>query len=473
MMAQTADTIVAISTPPGVGGIAVVRLSGPDAVAIASRHCQVPEETHKAHFSTFYEDVSSRSLVDEVVVTLFRAPHSYTGEEVVEISCHGSQYVQQCILNALLERDPSAQTPGARLAEPGEFTRRAFLHGKLDLSQAEAVADLIDSTNAGAHALAISQLRGGYAQKLKELRTRLLELTSLLELELDFSQEDVEFADRSQLRQLLSTLTTHLSSLISSFRLGNAIKKGVPVAIAGRPNAGKSSLLNALLDDDRAIVSPVPGTTRDTIEETFVIEGTAFRIIDTAGLRESHDRIEQMGIERTLKAVEQADIVVYVHDATQSENQVDEDLKDLNLDGKRLIIVYNKIDLLTTPKENSHLSSFTSHLSPFTSHLLPLTSLSAKTGEGIDKLRAQLSAFVHGSTPLQVDGILTNVRHYEALQHVQEALAHVTEGLDSGLPADLLAIDLRDALHHLGTITGEVTTDEVLGTIFSRFCVGK
>lgn len=464
MMARTADTIVAISTPPGVGGIAVVRLSGPDAVAIASRHCQVPEETHKAHFSTFYEDVSKHSLVDEVVVTLFRAPRSYTGEEVVEISCHGSQYVQQCILNALLERDPSAQTPGARLAEPGEFTWRAFLNGKLDLSQAEAVADLIDSTNAGAHALAISQLRGGYAQKLKELRTRLLELTSLLELELDFSQEDVEFADRSQLRQLLSTLTTHLSSLISSFRLGNAIKKGVPVAIVGRPNAGKSSLLNALLDDDRAIVSPVPGTTRDTIEETFVIEGTAFRIIDTAGLRESHDRIEQMGIERTLKAVEQADIVVYVHDATQSENQVDEDLKGLNLEGKYLIVAYNKVDILSTPPNTSHHS------------ILPL---SVKTGEGIDKLRAQLSAFVHGaagvhgSTPLQVDGILTNVRHYEALQHVQEALAHVTEGLDSGLPADLLAIDLRDALHYLGTITGEVTTDEVLGTIFSRFCVGK
>lgn len=464
MMARTADTIVAISTPPGVGGIAVVRLSGPDAVAIASRHCQVPEETHKAHFSTFYEDVSRQSLVDEVVVTLFRAPHSYTGEEVVEISCHGSQYVQQCILNALLERDPSAQTPGARLAEPGEFTRRAFLNGKLDLSQAEAVADLIDSTNAGAHALAISQLRGGYAQNLRELRQQLVELTGLLELELDFSQEDVEFADRGQLRQLLSTFGAQLSTLIDSFRLGNALKRGVPVAIIGRPNAGKSSLLNALLHDDRAIVSPIPGTTRDTIEETFVIEGTAFRIIDTAGLRASHDRIEQMGIERTIKAVEQADIVVYVHDATQSESQVDEDLKGLNLEGKYLIVAYNKVDLLSNPPNTSHLS------------ILPL---SVKTGEGIDKLRAQLSAFVHGaagvhgSTPLQVDGILTNVRHYEALQHVQEALAHVTEGLDSGLPADLLAIDLRDALHHLGTITGEVTTDEVLGTIFSRFCVGK
>lgn len=441
---RTPDTIAAISTPSGVGGIAVVRLSGPEAFDIASRHCQLSKSSVRNTQFTLFR--AGGAEIDEVVVTLFHAPYSYTGEDVVEISCHGSLYVQQAVLGALLES-------GARLAEPGEFTRRAFLNGKLDLSQAEAVADLIDSTNAAQHRLAVSQLRGGYAQKLKELRQQLVELTGLLELELDFSQEDVEFADRGQLRQLLSTFGAQLSTLIDSFRLGNALKRGVPVAIIGRPNAGKSSLLNALLHDDRAIVSPIPGTTRDTVEETFVVDGTAFRIIDTAGLRQSDDEIEQMGIERTIKAVEQADIVVYVHDATQPEGQIDEDLRQLNLEGKHLIVVYNKVDLVAVKG--------------------PFLALSAKTGEGIDTLRSQLSEGVHGSTPLQVDGILTNVRHYEALQHVQEALAHVTEGLDSGLPADLLAIDLRDALHHLGTITGEVTTDEVLGTIFSRFCVGK
>ena len=496
------DTIVAISTPQGVGGIAVVRLSGPEAVAIASRYCRVPEETHKAQFSTFYKDISRHSLVDEVVVTLFRAPHSYTGEDVVEISCHGSLYVQRAILDALLERDESARIPGARLAEPGEFTRRAFLNGKLDLSQAEAVADLIDSTNAGAHALAISQLRGGYAQRLRELREQFVELTSLMELELDFSEEDVEFADRRQLLALLDRVEEECRRLSESFRLGNAIKRGVPVAIIGRPNAGKSSLLNALLGDDRAIVSPVPGTTRDTIEEVFVVEGTAFRIIDTAGLRQSHDKIEQLGIERTYKAVEQADIVIYVHDATQPESQIDEDLKDLGLDGKHLIIVYNKIDLLPPKKDTSHLwlpvgrrprfaphtvaslgsplvvsqserrvNSFTlpsqRNVNEVTSHL------SSKTGEGIDTLLSKFSIF-NSQFSIQGDTVLlTNVRHYHALQHVLEALAQVRKGLQEALPADLVAIDLRDALHHLGTITGQVTTDEVLGSIFSRFCIGK
>lgn len=454
MNSHLTDTIAAIATPHGVGGIAVVRLSGPGSAAISAQHCKVAPGIHYSMFR------DGDTLIDEVMVAYHPAPHSYTGEDVVEISCHGSLYVQEAILNTLL-------ASGARLAEPGEFTRRAFLSGKLDLSQAEAVADLIDSTNATQHRLAVSQLRGGYAQTLRVLRQQLLELTSLLELELDFSQEDVEFADRNQLRALLSTLNAQLETLISSFKMGNALKQGIPIAIIGRPNAGKSSLLNALLHDDRAIVSPIPGTTRDTIEETFILEdkssqtsGIPFRIIDTAGLRESDDEIEMMGIQRTLNAVAQADIVLYVHDATQPETQISEDLQKLNLDNKHLIIIYNKVDLLDNSQHSIHNSQF----SPI--------HLSAKTGNGLDTLLAQLST-INAQLTTQGDVLLTNVRHLESLKHTHTALLHVAQGLADGLPADLVAIDLRDALHHLGTITGEVTTDEVLGNIFGRFCVGK
>ena len=443
------NTIAAISTPPGVGGIAVVRLSGPEAVAIASRHCRV---TPGMHFSVFRD---GEVFIDEVMVASHAAPHSYTGEDVVEISCHGSLYVQEALLNALI-------ASGARLAEPGEFTRRAFLNGKLDLSQAEAVADLIDSTNAAQHRLAVSQLRGGYAQKLKGLRQQLLELTSLLELELDFSQEDVEFADRSQLRQLLSTLNSQLSTLIDSFHMGNALKKGIPVAIVGEPNAGKSTLLNALLHDDRAIVSPIPGTTRDTIEETFVIDGIPYRLIDTAGLRQSNDEVERLGIERSRQAAREADIIIYVHDATQPDSQMADHLQQLPLDGKHLIVVYNKVDLLNS----------SSKLEEVPARAEECVRISAKTGAGLDTLITRLST-LNARFSIQGDTLLTNVRHRDALVHVKEALAHVAEGLDNGLPSDLVAIDLRDALHHLGTITGEVTTDEILGTIFTRFCVGK
>ena len=445
-------TIAAISTPPGVGGIAVVRLSGPEAVAIAARHCRVADTPQQALFSTFRD---GEEVIDEVVVTLFRAPHSYTGEDTVEISCHGSTYVQEAILNALV-------ASGARLAEPGEFTRRAFLNGKLDLSQAEAVADLIDSTNAAQHRLAVSQLRGGYAQKLKELRTQLVELTSLLELELDFSQEDVEFVSRERLTRLVEEISLGVNALRKSFRMGNALKRGIPVAIVGRPNAGKSSLLNALLHDDRAIVSPVPGTTRDTIEETFVIDGTLFRIIDTAGLRESADEVERLGIERSRKAAEEADIILYVHDATQPFLHAIEDLAQLqdrisSFKEKHLFIVNNKMDLHPVNPTASY-------------RTFPI---SAKNGTGLESLTESLAKAINRDCGQAPDVLLSNVRHLEALGYVDQALMHVARDLVDGLPADLVAIDLRDALHHLGTITGEVVTDEILGTIFSRFCIGK
>ena len=442
------DTIAAISTPHGIGGIAVVRLSGPDAFAIASRHLKSPGAAHPQLFRI------GEKVLDQVIATAYHAPHSYTGDDTVEISCHGSLYVQQTLLQALLDS-------GARLAEPGEFTRRAFLNGKLNLSQAEAVADLIDSTNAAAHSLAVSQLRGGYAKELETLRQQLIDLTALLELELDFSDEDVEFADRSQLLSLVSQTSTRVNALRESFHMGNALKRGIPVAIIGRPNAGKSSLLNALLRDNRAIVSDIPGTTRDTIEETFVIEGMSFRIIDTAGLRHSDDPIETLGIQRTLTTVAQADIVLYVHDASQSYGHALADLQELqdrlSLKDKHLFIVNNKIDLVP--------ETLTAPYRTFP--------ISAKEGTGLDALTSALAKAAQTDLAQAPDVMLTNVRHYNALGHVEQALLHVAKGLADHLPADLVVIDLRDALHHLGTITGQVTSDEVLGTIFSRFCIGK
>jgi len=440
------DTIVAISTPRGVGGIAVARLSGPDALTIAEKHLSSLSTYQPINLSTLSPRRATYCRFDElddVVAVYF--PKGYTGEPTVEISCHGSLYVQQALLQALVDS-------GARLAEPGEFTQRAFLNGRLDLSQAEAVADLIDSVTPAQHRLAVSQLRGGYAQKLKALRQQLLDLTSLLELELDFSQEDVEFADRGRLQSLLQELQEETLRLIASFRLGNALKRGVPVAIVGKPNAGKSSLLNALLGDDRAIVSDIPGTTRDTIEETLTLDGITFRFIDTAGLRHSDDCVETLGVERSKKAVEQADIVLYLRDATKPGEEPDLDLSD-----KTVIEVYTKADLL---EDSSRVGGL---------------SLSSKTGLGLDTLRKEILSRFHaqmGDTG-QEDILLSNARHYEALKHVRQALDAVSQGLADGIPADLVAVDLRDALYHLGTITGEVTSDELLGNIFGRFCIGK
>lgn len=428
------DTIAAISTPAGVGGIAVIRLSGADALALALKHLSADRlEPRKAVYCRFDD-------LDDIVAVYF--PTGYTGEPTVELSCHGSQYVQQTLLQTLVE-------DGARLAEAGEYTLRAFLNGRLNLSQAEAVADLIDAATPAQHRLAVSQLRGSYAQKLKELRQQLVDLTSLLELELDFSQEDVEFADRSQLLQLVQTLDTELRSLISSFRLGNALKRGIPVAIVGEPNVGKSTLLNALLEDERAIVSPIPGTTRDTIEETLTVEGITFRLVDTAGLRDTNDTVERLGIERSREAIEKAYIVLHVVDASADAErpQLPSD------DGRRHLVVINKCDLQPCGTSDGAIV------------------VSALHGDGLEGLKA---AMVEAVGPRrQEESLLTNSRHYEALLRVQEALGHVREGLEAGIPADLTATDLRDALYHLGTVTGEVTSDEVLGNIFGRFCVGK
>lgn len=474
------DTICAVSTPAGVGGIAVIRVSGPLAqktvlpllnggsmAVLAPRH---------ATFASF--EVGGKVL-DEVVVTLFAAQHSYTGEEVVEVACHGSLYVQQAILQVLV-------SAGLRLAEPGEFTRRAFLNGRLDLSQAEAVADLIESTNAVSHQLAVSQLRGGYSKELSQLRARFVDLVSMLELELDFSDEEVEFADRTQLSQLTDELANKVTSLCDSFSMGNAIKQGVPVTIAGRPNVGKSTLLNTLLLADRAIVSDKPGTTRDTIEDSITIDGIRFRFVDTAGIRNSNDVIEQEGIRRSIRAAENAQIILYLvdygQDVVETQKEIETFRQMVRLEGKHLLLLRNKIDLCTDPDSDVEGSAHPggnngTYSSDTTSSSAVVNSprvyaISAKTGQGMKEISRQLVRLVREQVP-QDSTLVTNVRHYEALKHVREALTHVQNGLARQLPADLVVIDLREALYYLGQITGKVSSEEVLRTIFSRFCVGK
>lgn len=445
------DTICAISTPAGVGGIAVVRLSGGDAVGIASAFLSdgsgkpVSLSDHKARLCEFRD---GETMVDEVVATLFKTPHSYTGEDVVEISCHGSVYVQERILRLLMDG-------GARLAEPGEFTLRAFLNHRLDLSQAEAVADLIDSRSEASHKLAVSQMRGGYAKELESLRQDFIDLSALLELELDFSDEDLTFASREHLRELVDGLTDRVSRLAQSFQMGNALKQGIPVAIVGRPNAGKSTLLNALLNEDRAIVSDTPGTTRDTIEETMVVDGIAFRFIDTAGLRQSSDEIEKLGLERSRKAIEKANVIIFLRDArTPSDSDIEELLPDVDGNEKIMFVVNNKCDLVQPPYPSG-------------------ISISALKGIGVDDLKRSMVAAVKQRVDEQGDVLLTNARHYEAMKKVLAALGEVRKGMDVDITPDLLVIDIRDALYHLGTITGKITNDEILSTIFSRFCIGK
>lgn len=446
-MSPNTDTIIAFSTPPGISAVAMLRLSGPEALSIVLPFLSV--HTLAPRHATFARFTDNGNIIDEIVATYYPTPHSYTADDMVEITCHGSLYIRQHIIDTLIDA-------GARLAQPGEFTLRAVRAGKLDLSQAEAVADLIDAVSPAQHRLAVSQLRGGYAQKLSHLREQLVDLTSLLELELDFSQEDVEFADRNQLLATIRRILDETQVLLDSFQTGNAIKHGVPVAIVGAPNVGKSTLLNALLNDDRAIVSDTPGTTRDTIEESLLIDGILFRIIDTAGIRHATDDIERQGILRSQKAQEQASVIIHLTDASSPDATPSADT--LN-DGKIHILVVNKSDLLP---------SF-----PPPSPLQPSSCLfiSALTGEGLDRLRQALVDTL-GAAP-RSDILLSNVRHRDALLRMRSVLSAAYDELLGHIPADLVAIDLRDALYHLGTITGQVTSDDILDSIFSRFCIGK
>ena len=446
---MAAETIVALSTPAGRGALAVIRVSGVDARERCQHFLGVTLQPRVATFATFK---TPAGVLDEVVATYFAAPRSYTGEDLVEISCHGSLYVQQTLVATLLDA-------GCRMAEPGEFTRRAFLHGRLNLSQAEAVADLIDANGQAAHQMAVSQLRGGYAATLAQLRQQLVEITALLELELDFSDEEVEFADRSHLLELLEQLCAQCRQLAESFSLGNAIRQGVSVAIVGPPNVGKSTLLNRLLNDDRAIVSDIPGTTRDTVEETLTLDGITFRIIDTAGLRHSDDPVEQAGIERSYNAARRAQCILVVVDSATLLPSVMQQLKEaVDISDKQVVVLLNKCDLEDVRQTEP------------TDVGCPLLHISARTEAGLELLSTQLTERYRFDADMPV---VTNIRHYEALTHIVTACTAACNALRQKCSADLVAIDLRDALHHLGAITGEVAPDEVLGTIFSRFCIGK
>ena len=502
-MQSLEDTICAPATVPGTGAISIVRLSGPEALAVAGRAVKVKgtplteTEGYRLRYGTVLSD--DGSVLDEVVVSVFRAPHSYTGEDSVEISCHSSRYIITALLGLLT-------AAGARLAEAGEFTRRAFLNGKMDLAQAEAVADVIASGSKAQHRVAMNQLRGGYSAQLRELRARMLEIYSLMELELDFSEEELEFADRSKLRSLLGEALGQCTRLADSFKEGNAIRSGVPVAIVGATNTGKSTLLNALLGDERAIVSPVPGTTRDTVEDCCIIGGVQFRFIDTAGIRETSDEIEKIGISRSYEKMCVASVVLALLDAgaPQEENKasVAEIASKLDFQSQKLIILLNKVDIIG---DNINVNSVNEYVLSLDIKATAIA-ISAKAGFGLDELKKLLADSQKSLLSDSDQAVVTNLRHYEALREAAAALSRVIDGLGtsaagsassasygaalpsdgtalygpdrphaagSPLPSDLLVEDLRYALNSLGSITGEITTDELLGSIFSRFCVGK
>ncbi|MBR4402037.1 MAG: tRNA uridine-5-carboxymethylaminomethyl(34) synthesis GTPase MnmE [Flavobacteriales bacterium] len=448
------DTIVALSTPAGMGAIAVLRISGSRAIEIVDSvfHSPVGKSlktvaTHTAHFGLIRD---ADDVIDEVVATVFRAPRSYTGEDTVEISCHGSVYVQNTLLQLFIRR-------GARMASAGEFTRRAFVSGRMDLSQAEAVADLIESESSASHATAIYQMRGGYSQVIASLRDKLVDFASLLELELDFSDEDVEFADRERLRVLLEDIRETIEELTDSFAVGNVIKNGIPVAIVGSPNVGKSTLLNALVGEERAIVSHIPGTTRDTVEDEINIGGIRFRFIDTAGLRTTDDEIERIGIDRARKKIEEAVIVIYMTDSAHVNMEWWDEIEHLRTlyPSKHIIPVENKIDVtgqVKAPEGTIYIS--------------------AKERQGLDTLRERL-LYVSGVNDLSSRMIVTNARHYDALLRASVSIDRVVSGMQVGLTADLLSVDIREAINILAEITGDVSSDDILGAIFSRFCIGK
>ena len=459
------DTICAISTPAGVGGIAVVRVSGSKAVEYVMKSWRGYDlrkaATHTAHFGRIvYPDGET---LDEVVATVFLCPHSFTGEDTVELSCHGSQWIQTQLVTLMLRN-------GCRAAEGGEFTRRAFMNGKIDLSQAEAIADVIASSSRASHRVAISQMRGGFSEMLARLREQLLEFVSLMELELDFSEEDVEFADRSRLTDLARHIDSVITSLADSFSVGNAIKNGVPVAIVGETNAGKSTLLNRLLHDDKAIVSDIRGTTRDAIEDTINLGGITFRFIDTAGIRDTSDKIESIGIDRTFQKIDNASVILWMIDGTQGTGNIRETAERImpHCQGKQLIAVINKSDKL----DNSTIQAIQSEISHIHDGISTIA-ISAKNDIAVDRLEKKLveSAGIPENDPNAV--VVTNARHYGALCHAQEAIRRAITGLQSGLSGDFVSQDIRECMHYLGEITGEITTHEILGSIFSRFCIGK
>ncbi len=452
------DTIVALATPPGVGAIGVIRLSGSNAFQIVSELFPAKDLLHESPNTIHVGYLSNDGkILDEVVLSLFRAPRSYTGEDVIEISCHGSPYVQQQVINACIEK-------GARLAKAGEFTQRAFLNGKLDLTQAEAVADLIASNTSASHKSALHNIRGGFSEQLKQLRDQLIKFSALIELELDFSQEDVEFADRSALYSLVNELASKVQQLLSSFQLGNVIKNGVSVAIVGKPNAGKSTLLNALLNENRAIVSEIAGTTRDTIEEVINIDGVLFRLIDTAGIRtHTSDIIESIGMEKSLEKIRTADVVLYLFDAsTESPADLESRIADFEQNNIKHLLVANKIDV------NGEIMFKEKY-----AQLDHIIFISAKNHRHLEVLKERMVDTVL-SGKVQTEGtIITNARHYHALQEVNKSLDDIKAGLDNKLPGDLLALDIRRCLHYLGEITGEITNEDQLDYIFSKFCIGK
>ncbi len=461
------DTIVALATPFGVGAIGVIRLSGSDALVILDKifHGKKlsKQKSHTVHFGTI-RDAHSR-IIDEVLCTIFIAPHSYTGENVVEISCHGSMYIQQEIIGLTLQN-------GARMADRGEFTLRAFLNGQMDLSQAEAVADLIASTNAANHDVAMRQMRGGFTQQIKKLRDQLLHFSAMIELELDFGEEDVTFANRDDLKHLLLTIQKVVQDLLQSFALGNVIKNGITTVIAGRPNAGKSTLLNALLNEERAIVSEIPGTTRDTIEEILNINGVAFRLIDTAGIREATDVIETIGVKRTFEKIRDAALVLYVADAAElSLNDITDDLKNLETHQSdlKIIVVFNQMDKIAKGEEQIYEIEARKKLAHYDSILL----ISAKNSNDVQQLKNTLYEKTIGNALNNDELIVTNARHAHALQQADKNLSSALTGLKIGKTSDLIALDVRHTLHNLAAITGEISNDDVLGHIFSSFCIGK
>ncbi len=471
------DTICAISTAPGCGGIAVIRVSGPDAISIINKIWRGKPlssvGTHTAHLGTITDPENPTEPLDSGVATVFRAPGTFTGEDVVEISVHGSVWIQRELINLLIRT-------GCRLAQPGEFTRRAFANGKLDLAQAEAVADVIAATSRSAHRLASSQMRGDFSKRIGTLREKLIEIASLLELELDFSEEDVEFASRIHLAELAKNLHTEISSLAATFSTGSALKNGIPVAIVGEPNAGKSTLHTAMLNESRAIVSDIPGTTRDTVEDTIEIDGVMYRFIDTAGLRETSDHVENLGIGRSFEAIERARIVIWLVTPDISQEKLTElytEIKKHLAEGATLLTVLNKTDLLASPTDLPHplQNIFTESQEPVTtekSTQRPIL-ISASTGHNIDRLTQALHTLSGTNDSAGADLMVTNARHYEALTLAAESLARVLDGLRANLSGDFIAQDLRETIHHLSAITGTITTTDLLTSIFQNFCIGK